>query len=131
MTEILDPVIRFKESKLVAKLNLTEDQLKEFLKTANYVCEKVVEHFGLEKEDLFEKTWKYTIVFPRQLCQYQIIEENKKNFGNKYPGLIAKFFDTHSLRVMNNYHEIENKKISLTEGEEVRKVLGLFQYSSN
>jgi len=127
MTEIIYLVRRFKESELVAKLNLTEDQLDEFLKTANYVCEKVARHFDLELEDLFKKTRKYVIAFPRQLCQYQIIEENKKNFGRKYPILVTEFFETYPKKMRNNCHEIENKRISLTlEGEKVRKVLDLF-----
>jgi len=140
MVEILDPISEFKRNELAKISNDSgttselEQKIYQFCKKADYVCEKIANSFSIEKEDLFKKLQVHVIVFPRQLCHYQISEENKKIFDNEYWALTARLFDTEVSTVRYNYRKIEGWKdlpVPTPECEKVKEVLGLFQYSSN
>ena len=101
---------------------------EQFNKTADFVCRTLADYFELEPEDLKKKTQKRKSVFPRQIAQYQIAEENKEIFKKESWSLIARLFDMTDAGVMHSYYKIGAwKNLPTSEGWEIRKALSLFK----
>ena len=124
---------RLKELENKKAISTLDPNRKKFYFNSIYdVFKKVGGYFGMEQEDFFKKTKKRKILFPRQLCQYQISEENKKIFNNKkYWTFTAGLFNESHSNIIHSYSEIEKfKKSPTTEGIKIREVLDLFPVNS-
>ena len=101
----------------------SSEQREQVYKKANYFISKVSEYFDLSPERLLNKgNKKREIVFPKQLCQHQISNENKKIFKREYWSLTAFLFrDLSHATVINSYENIEAwKNLNSYEGKAIR-----------
>ncbi len=120
-------------------LSRIELDLKDplFLQKADHVCEVVAKYFGVPKEDFFgeegEKKYnqKHDILFPKQICHYEISEENLKIFGHINWLLTAKYFGVKDGKIRHGHKNIASwKDLPTLEGKKIRELFALLKNGS-
>lgn len=127
MVEILEKRLNeLEKNSIISKIDSNKKNL--YFNSICSIFKKVGEYFNIKQEDFFKENRKREMVFPRQLCQYQITEENKRIFnGRKCWSLTAELFRKGHSSVLHNYYEIEeSKKLPTSEGKIIREISSLF-----
>lgn len=132
MIKVLEKHLKeFGKSKTISEIDQNRKDI--YINSILNVLGKIGRYFNIKESDFLKKIRKSEMIFLCKLCQYQIIEENKKIFNDsEIWNLTARLFKWNPSNVMNAYYEIENFKESPTpKGKKIREVLELFSGDSS